>query len=99
MVKGCGRQHDIPVAFARQQTFMLACCLTYRSLRAGKRRHEADSTEHDEGGPSKKPRTGVSVCSSCLPSQEGACMTLWVALFRVLRTAMLYLNVSKPEPR
>ena len=81
------------------QDSIWACCLTYRSLCAGKRRHEGGSAGDDEAGPSKKPRTGASVCSSCLPSKEGDCMTLWVALFRVLLPAMLYLNVSKPEPR
>ena len=39
---------------------MWACFVTYRSLCADKRRHEAGSVEDDEAGPSNKPRTGVS---------------------------------------
>ena len=75
-------KHQLPLPHEESwQDLIGACCLTYRSLCAGKRRHEAGS---DEAGPSKKPRTGVSVCSSCLPSQEGACMTLWVALLKGL---------------
>ena len=90
--------HQLPLPHKELwQDSIWACCLTYRSLCAGKRRHEAGSAEDDEAGPSKKPRTGVSVCSSCLPSQEGACMTLWVALFRVLLPAIVYFDASKPE--
>ena len=61
---------------------MWACCVTYKSLCAGKRRHEAGSVEDDEAGPSKKPRTGVSdALSACSAMHSGHEIAVYPCMF------------------
>ena len=60
---------------------------------AGKRAREAGDEGDDEAGPSKQPRTGVSVCYFCLLShapqssllRAGAC-TCWQTCFSTAAT-------------